>query len=218
MQEILERKSLNVVDQIIDDGLLSLSQQAKDVLGYTGLETEIKKDNSLEKALIELNIKPFTRDSVEKYQNMMVKKTENEFLINKIIKIISYLTIVFGIIAFTTIILSFFVDNYKDIALLVAGAHGMVAIILFTLSLSYLWDKQVSANWNIISLKNYEKPIPEYVLQTALDIKAKVPDVYFRVSELRTRVRKNLDPFLIVSNFEKEYYIEVWNEPKFQKV
>lgn len=69
--------------------------------------------------------------------------------------------------------------------------------------------------WQIVPLKGYNLPIPEYVLAKALDIKEALPTAEFLVDELVVG-EKYVDPFLIVKDGIEHYYIEVWDEPEFE--
>jgi hypothetical protein len=85
--------------------------------------------------------------------------------------------------------------------------------------------------WDRTEIKQYNEPIPEFVLNKAVQIKQAYPDVKFYVEKLN----ESPDPFLIACRTEKmtyswntgsgdntydgvkeEYYIEVWAEPKFE--
>ena len=83
-----------------------------------------------------------------------------------------------------------------------------------------------AATWRLTSLKNYAQPVPELVLQKAVEIKRELPEAEFFVDQLA------VDPFLLVSltgipdysrntpsrNLDPETaaYVEVWAEPKFE--
>jgi hypothetical protein len=88
--------------------------------------------------------------------------------------------------------------------------------------------KMVQPTWRLTTLKEYKKPVPEFVLQKAVEIKKLLPEAEFYVEELA------VDPFLIVSltplsdfvlgvqtlnrsmDEEMSAYVEVWSEPKFE--
>ncbi len=73
--------------------------------------------------------------------------------------------------------------------------------------------------WNTIWLANYSKPIPEFALQTAIDIAGKFPDMVQRlyVVELQ-RDSRTADPFLAaVLPGGQELFLEVWDEPGFRR-
>lgn len=74
------------------------------------------------------------------------------------------------------------------------------------------WRIEV-AKWTPTLLQEYEHPVPEFVLDKAIRIKEALPGVVFHVQHLED---PKADPFLVAS-FEKEiYYIEAWDEPKFE--
>jgi hypothetical protein len=73
----------------------------------------------------------------------------------------------------------------------------------------------------------YTKPVPLFVLQTAMRIQERVANATLRIEELRVRSREEIreeraaqramlaDPFLVVSYGDCTVYVEVWNEPTF---
>lgn len=64
--------------------------------------------------------------------------------------------------------------------------------------------------WERESLGDYSKPVPIAILQTALQIKKRLPGVKFYIEEL------SHDPFLIAYYGNRDYYIAVWDEPGFE--
>ena len=58
--------------------------------------------------------------------------------------------------------------------------------------------------------------IPEFVTAKVGEITASLPEATFAVEQLRSE-RDVYDPFLIVSYGEESYYVEVWNEPVFER-
>lgn len=88
--------------------------------------------------------------------------------------------------------------------------------------------KMRQPTWRLTNLKEYKKPVPEYVLQKAVEIKKVLPEAEFYVEQLA------VDPFLIVTlaplvdfasvdwtvnramDPEMSAYVEVWSEPKFE--
>jgi len=73
--------------------------------------------------------------------------------------------------------------------------------------------------WDKTPIEDYKQPIPEFVLNKAIQIKKAVPDVRIYVEHLS----EHPDPFLVVAMKHKDYsfdgethYIEVWAEPKFE--
>lgn len=70
------------------------------------------------------------------------------------------------------------------------------------------------SKWEKFHIDMYPRPIPEHVLNKAIQIKERLPSVDFFVDELRSN--RIPDPFLLVKLGREEYYIEVWDEPKFE--
>ncbi|HEV7522972.1 MAG TPA: hypothetical protein VGP89_17860 [Candidatus Angelobacter sp.] len=68
------------------------------------------------------------------------------------------------------------------------------------------------AIWRTSDIDGYSKPIPEYVIEKALQIKKACPEVQFQIEELTVVP----DPFLIAVLGKVRRYIEVWDEPKFE--
>ena len=66
--------------------------------------------------------------------------------------------------------------------------------------------------WSATSFQNYNKPIPEFVLAKAIQLKQALPQVSLTIHH----VTRDLDPFLVASFGGVTHYIEVWNEPKFE--
>ena len=58
--------------------------------------------------------------------------------------------------------------------------------------------------------------VPEFALQTAVDLKERCPKASFYIEELGIKLRR-LDPFLVVEYAGLRYYVEVWNEPNFEQ-
>ena len=58
--------------------------------------------------------------------------------------------------------------------------------------------------------------VPEFVRAKAAEIATHLPEATFTVEELRSE-RRAYDPFLIVSYGEESYYIEVWEEQEFER-
>jgi len=68
--------------------------------------------------------------------------------------------------------------------------------------------------WVAVSIKKFKKPVPEFALQTALDIKERCPEIEFEIEELTPTPC----PFLVaVLPDGSRYHLEVWNEPDFKK-
>ena len=87
------------------------------------------------------------------------------------------------------------------------------------------WRKSPSGTffgptWEKLTIDKYREPIPEFVLNKAIQVKREMPDVRIYIEHLT----EHPDPFLIVATKHETYecldgesfYIEVWEEPKFE--
>lgn len=79
------------------------------------------------------------------------------------------------------------------------------------------WETTVA--WNEQEIAEYKGVIPDYVLSKAVQIKRELPEVRLVVEYLS----ESQDPFLFVTeagnrwDHKPKFYIEVWDEPKFER-
>jgi hypothetical protein len=73
----------------------------------------------------------------------------------------------------------------------------------------------VRGKWRRTQLQRFDGAVPEFALSHAIEIKERVPDVQFEVESLR--IDSRYDPFLIARCGRKRFYIDVWDEPEFEK-
>ncbi len=74
--------------------------------------------------------------------------------------------------------------------------------------------------WRKEEIGAYKLPVPEFVLNKAIQIKREIPDARIFIESLQDFP----DPFLVIATKhpqyeclnEEEYYVEVWEEPKFE--
>jgi hypothetical protein len=69
------------------------------------------------------------------------------------------------------------------------------------------------ARWRIRNMSNYDQPVPEFVLNKAVQIQEAMPEANLQIEQLGV---EDPDPFLIASFDDERYYIEVWDEPAFE--
>lgn len=83
-------------------------------------------------------------------------------------------------------------------------------------SMPNIWDRRGS-DWIESEISEYKGHVPDHALQKALEIKRAVPEVRIYVEHLE----RDRDPFLVVrigdSWNSKSYYVEVWDEPGFER-
>ena len=70
-----------------------------------------------------------------------------------------------------------------------------------------------AAQWHQTDLRSYDKAIPEFVIDKAVRIKEQLPEVEFRIQYIS---EPKADPFLIAILGKEIYYIEAWDEPRFE--
>jgi len=74
--------------------------------------------------------------------------------------------------------------------------------------------------WASVEIGKYAQPIPEFVLNKAIQIKREIPEAVILIESLEDYP----DPFLVVAIkdprysclFAETHYVEVWAEPKFE--
>ncbi|HSX24464.1 MAG TPA: hypothetical protein VLG69_00670 [Candidatus Andersenbacteria bacterium] len=210
--------------------------QAKEVLGYglpklqlTAENERISQQNALYAAMKELDIRPFDEKQVSQYKAKMARR--HTPLSSKFSFAWQF---VFGFG------LSFgppLVCALSGIARLCVGpglfgevflASGIGTGALLIIVLSYIFrDKSKDskedepetvpvAEWKLIPIQDYRGIVPEFVLQTAIDLKTRCPVAAFYIDEL-VESRRKLDPFLVVRCVGLQKHIEVWNEPEFKQ-
>jgi hypothetical protein len=83
-------------------------------------------------------------------------------------------------------------------------------------------NKMSMPTWKAHDLREYNLPVPEFVLSKCVEIKKELPGALFYVEQLHQ------DPFMIVTTMGRYYdgdaighpsecmYLDVWDEPKFE--
>lgn len=73
-------------------------------------------------------------------------------------------------------------------------------------------EEDIDVEWHTTKISKYREPIPEFVLSKAVEIKKEIPAVDFAIQHMEVVP----DPFLIAFLGSESYYVEVWEEPKFE--
>ena len=212
------------------DDCEELAVEAEKRLGYNALLWHLKNNREtaqkteqgkeLKEALIKLQIEPFSESTVAIYKEKMARqiapgavvleRLDNAviicFLFGLLISMVSLVTGAAFSIFWTP-------QNWMWYTFAVSLLITMISFIA-----SYLTgNKAVFGEWVKVPLHQYKLLVPEFALQTALDIKKEYSDVKLYVEELRLEKVK-LDPFLVAEDPEgNQYYLEVWNEPGFKQ-
>jgi hypothetical protein len=199
-----------------DDIQTEFIRQVEETLDYDlGRHLDINKDKNLFEAfLIEKDIRPFTQDSVDKYKAFVIKSLNPNWYVRWCSEIpdrASFFGSVGCAIALAAIIMSLCFNWYAvPVCFLSAIVFSMSAFTLYQGIRSHNIDYY---QWHRQPLHDYTGIVPDFALQTALDIKRKFKGVRFYVEFVGHSIP---DPFLVCYN-NKNYYLEVWNEPKFKQ-
>ena len=211
-QELLEREPI-AVDDCTRELNLELADEAARLLGYAKLKRTLaagKLSGELARVLRRLDIQPFSRDSVERYKSEQPDAVElvgaPEFFKRhrKLGRILLWLIPVWGLLSMIGIA----AGGLTSWQLVIAS----LASILLLVAKGCEFDDRLAAlfpTWERVPLSEYPEDIPLYVLEKAVAIKKQLPGAQFYV-EQRAR-----DPFLIVKCDEEEYYVDLWQEPRF---
>lgn len=70
-----------------------------------------------------------------------------------------------------------------------------------------------AASWTKTELSSYGRAVPEFVINKAVQIKEWMPDVRFYIQHMND---PKADPFLVAVAGKEMYYIEAWDEPRFE--
>ncbi|QDU77761.1 hypothetical protein Pan97_48400 [Bremerella volcania] len=194
-----------------------LAEEASELLGYTLLakkKREARRQRTLEQTLAEYDIRPFTPESVRKYKQACEVNPSRFWptIVESVIGLSFTLAMgALGGLFFSALLMNTMLSFYC--ALTVIGGV-LVGIVFGCCSGAGI----VQRKWRLRELASYTEPIPEYALQTALDIKKKHSGVSFYVDVLEEN-HIVVDPFLVMrvqsGNVIQDCYIEVWNESAF---
>jgi hypothetical protein len=208
---ILERKCI-VIPKKNNDNLKELAERSKTLLGYTQLKSDLSLSTDLIQTLNELNIAPFTNESVKKYKRLknLIEEMKN---LSTCITNISIITMCLSaIIAFISLIIWGIISCFMS-----AQLFGYITLffgIISLINLTFLMASDtrfILTQWEPILIDNYNKSIPESALQMACNIKEKYTSARFYVEELFIKYVSQKDCFLIVRDINgDDYYIEHW--------
>jgi len=194
-----------------EDPTFELYRKVRQITGYTGgYEAGLVADTphrALLKVLQELDVMPFSNRSVTRYKNLMILKQHIKCIVAITVPTALALTVlIYGCVAGSTLIaLSFIVPI---VVAIVAGVSS--------------YGRRTSFEWRTVMLCNYMSPVPDFALQTVVDVTEKLAAEKgarptWHIDYLDRVVSPHPDPFLVVGYDGFLYYLEVWNEPKFKQ-
>ncbi|REJ91644.1 MAG: hypothetical protein DWQ34_14475 [Planctomycetota bacterium] len=214
---ILERETIANLE--VDNDLFpgELPGQAQATLGYGRLLAEqaaTRRRNALWRTLAELDVLPFTGSSVEAYKQACARRANRRIAEAALATVgLSALValVALPLLLFTAL---FGFANAAFYSALAFSAGTVIAVAAGVVESRY----SVEREWTMRELSDYAEPVPEFVLQTAVEVKQAHPDAEFHVCTLEEN-RVVVDPFLVLriqeGGAERDYYLEVWNESRF---
>lgn len=186
-----------------------LPQEASGIFGYDAFKKE-KESRELKKVLNELKIRPFTPESVKQYKQQMLKETNGLILwFYLLLRVISNISLVASLFCFGPAFLGWFI-SWK------IGLFFVVTLVIFFVSFGSLdgFVTRGPGSWRIAPLKGYAKSVPRFALSSAVEIKKRVPSTELFIHEF-IQQETILCPFLVVRHYDKEYFVDVWDEANF---
>jgi len=206
---VLERMSIedNTMAQFWGD----LPEKAANALGYEALQKR-KQHVDLMSLLDKMKIRPFTDRSVERYKEKVVRETNPRlWRRQRFVEVMAIISVIACFFCGGPAILGWFI-SWKVGLPFAAGLATFATIfgILGSDQFSYMRP----GSWQITPLKGYMKPVPEFALHCAVQIKEQLPEAEFSIHEF-VQEKGFLDPFLVVSYKGEHHYIAVWDEPTF---
>ncbi len=208
-------------DEQFDECYAAFANECSERLGYHKL-IQKKKSRPVAEALARLKIEPYSTKSVEKYKR---RKAFKETLKHPAPILVTLgITLLLGYMIGGPILSIIFWCYGATCLGIAAGWYipitfftGLFALAAFgnITQSSHAYD----ISWKEYKLSQYDGFVPEFALQTALDLKKECGDaVGFYVEELIV-VKRKRDPFLMAHDIATHecFYLEVWNEPKFKK-
>lgn len=185
-----------------------------------------QKHMSLKEAMLVLDIRPFNQKAVERYQKKMAwqltpiktKVARAAVLAAVLLLLASMVGVTVAVVASMVYLITSTPISMWVIWTVVGSGVGAVFGIATITSILKADERGqlIWARWRSIPRDEYHQPVPEFVCQTAHDLKEKCPEAEFSVEELH--LQRRFDPFLAVKDQEgKTYYLEVWNESSFTR-
>lgn len=163
-------------------------------------------ERQLQLALAELEIEPFSASSIRKYKR--IRSFAANLPRRIALVVLSGTALVFCAMS---IVLAASGQLELEKVLLPFGLFALLWIACGTIQIHLKhWQ------WRRSFLRVYPGTVPEFALARALEIRKKSSNsVQIWVEYLAKESLKN-DPFLVVGVESVEYYLEVWDEPRFK--
>lgn len=205
-----------------------LSESSKKLLGYD--PTHVPVFGVLSHALAKLGIEPLNTSDVDRYKRSKEYTSFSNITRAALTLLIVNCLSLISAIALTGHLHWPWADNAKEA---VSSANAimwttlpivtLIAWIVFAFWQDDTMRVQVSRTWQRLHLHGFAGYVPEHVIEKAIQIKTEVPDAQFSIDVLQQQEtrwaapRTLRDPFLIVTHGQEWFYVDVWEEPKFER-
>jgi len=185
-------------------------------LGYSLAAATVKthnEDAALRATLRELDIDPFEQESVTRYRRRKMDDCNRRRA--RLVGLNWGIFFAGCALLVASVPAGLAVGPAGFCPLAVAATTMIVAAVMlgtWILECIDVWE------WGWAALEKFSAPVPEFALQSALEIRERCPEARFFVSYLvqMRDIAISGDPFLVVASSKgRRYYIEVWNEPSF---
>lgn len=214
--QLVRERIPQIEDHIFQD---DLADRAAKLLGYERLRDEdSSKGIDIMSVLSELDIAPFEFRSVQKYK---IQKAKSIGIYNKrFLQAIEALGVALVGVAIFSILTTLTAMTSDGVSWTVISVPFMIAVlsmvIATTLARGINEDKRKIGKWKLVPLKGATERVPEFALETACQIKERIPSAEFYLDTLVCE-EVQYDPFLVLRLNNTDYYLEVWDEPGFKQ-
>lgn len=210
--------------------VLVLAEEAKRKLGYYKLAERVSSDTPLLDALTKLEIIPYSASSVQKYKDSKRKTGWYSGTKEWMVRFLGVTTLLIVSAVFMWKHVNTFSQNnisfWQGIFIALSIATSIAGVVMFVGTLIESdrigrGNREITT-WVDFPLDNFTGDVPLHVISKAISIKDIVPEARFVVdcmviqNERRERTQPQPDPFLYVRFHKEGYYIEVWDEEKYE--
>ena len=217
---VLERVQINDIDP---DKLVTKSvlQYAENEIGYKHPQRDRQIGQGiLAEALRIVGIKPFTSKSVDQYKAKKAKQFGAKKMIARMVFVPFVWMVAIPATAFLFLDMMNGLNNPKLIPnpVMIHFFAWSIPLMIVTaiLGIRFGTTRDKDCRWVERDLKQYDEPVPEFALATAVELHQRVPGIEFRIDEFKAEA-KSRDPFLVAVFNGECYYLEVWDEPGYKQ-
>lgn len=192
---------------VVTDGIAQLSAdvaaKAKTMFSYVQPYTP----NSLGSLLKKVEIEPFNIADVARYKTSKVSRT---------ISNIAWMWMAL-FVAIATTFIALLVTHAASWVYGVSSISVVVSLCICGIISDQKATRRKVSEWRREPIQ-YFGYIPEFALAKAIQLRELNPSVQFQVDYLDTHEQVTYpDPFLVAILGKEEYYIDVWDEPEFER-